>query len=705
MIGETATFSVVASGMAPLAYQWQRNGTNIAGATSSSYTTPVLTAADNGASFDVVVSNALGRVTSVTVILTVGQAPAFTSPAATTFTVGMAGSFTVMATGSPKPTISEAGALPAGVSFTAATGVLNGTPAAGSGGAYPITFTAHNGVGTDATQPFTLTVSNSGSTTLSVFPATMFFGQTALGVGTPAQVLTVTNTGTSTLNVSGVNVTGTHSSDFVAVNLCTSAVAPNGTCTITVVYTQTLVAPAIESATLQITSNASGSPQSVPLMGGGQFMAFSADKSHLVNTFTNQPVFITGEDAFSMIGQLSNADIEVYLADRAARGFNLIWIGAVDNTYSQNPPNNALGQAPFGGAPFTNMQEPYFAHLDYVIQRAGAYGITVLLNPAFSGFNCDDASGWCPELEAAGTGTLTAYGAYLGNRYQSYPNMMWLLGGDLNIPQQGVMIKNAHNAIALGIKSQDLVHLMTVQNIRGQAALDEWAGAPWLDLNSLYFLPTDFPSAANSNYQRVPFLPFFEMEDYYEGEHSMTQLQLRAEAYWAVLGGGYLGQFFGNNAIWNFGNPAYDTIGPWPNQLGSMGTLGRQYLGQLFRSREHWLLVPDIGGTVVTSCTPNCGTAAAYTQVIAARTSNGQTIVSYIPNGNGTSVTVNMSRITSSTHTVHAWWFNPRTGSATDHGTFANTGSMIFTPPDSNDWVLVLDDAAANLPAPGSADL
>src|SRR4029077_16564227 len=55
--GQTATFTVVATGTAPLSYQWQKNGANITGATSTSYTTPVTTTADSGASFAVVVSN------------------------------------------------------------------------------------------------------------------------------------------------------------------------------------------------------------------------------------------------------------------------------------------------------------------------------------------------------------------------------------------------------------------------------------------------------------------------------------------------------------------------------------------------------------------------------------------------------------------------------------------------------------------------
>ena len=96
---------------------------------------------------------------TLTVSTVVNQAPAITSPNNTTFTVGSNGGFTVTTTGIPTPTLSESGALPSGVTFNPATGVLSGTPAAGTGGVYPITFTASNGVPPDAMQGFTLTVS------------------------------------------------------------------------------------------------------------------------------------------------------------------------------------------------------------------------------------------------------------------------------------------------------------------------------------------------------------------------------------------------------------------------------------------------------------------------------------------------------------------------------------------------------------------
>ena len=55
---------------------------------------------------------------------------------------------------------------------------------------------------------------------------------------------------------------------------------------------------------------------------------------------------------------------------------------------------------------------------------------------------------------------------------------------------------------------------------------------------------------------------------------------------------------------------------------------------------------------------------------------------------------------------VRAWWFDPREGSARELGVYDNQGERDFTPPgapaEGNDWVLVLDDAAAKFSPPGS---
>src|SRR5207244_947678 len=98
--GETARFSVTATGTAPLSYQWRKNGVNITGATSASYTTPPTTAADNGSLFSVVVSNIGGSVTSNNATLTVRTPPTITTqPANKTVRAGQTAKFSVTATG------------------------------------------------------------------------------------------------------------------------------------------------------------------------------------------------------------------------------------------------------------------------------------------------------------------------------------------------------------------------------------------------------------------------------------------------------------------------------------------------------------------------------------------------------------------------------------------------------------------------------
>jgi hypothetical protein len=73
--GQSAQFSVVASGSAPLHYQWRRNGTDINGAQSDSYTLTTTVLADSGAKFSVVVTNDAGNRTSNDATLTVTDAP------------------------------------------------------------------------------------------------------------------------------------------------------------------------------------------------------------------------------------------------------------------------------------------------------------------------------------------------------------------------------------------------------------------------------------------------------------------------------------------------------------------------------------------------------------------------------------------------------------------------------------------------------
>ena len=147
--------------------------------------------------------------------------PAITSPAATTFTAGMADTFTVTTIGNFPPTLSETGPLPSGVTFVDnlnGTASLAGTPAAGTAGTYPLAITAANDVVPNATQDFTLTVAASAPTVTGLNPnggpaargnfvtitGTGFTGATAVDFGpTPATGVSVVSATTITARPPG----------------------------------------------------------------------------------------------------------------------------------------------------------------------------------------------------------------------------------------------------------------------------------------------------------------------------------------------------------------------------------------------------------------------------------------------------------------------------------------------------------------------
>jgi hypothetical protein len=162
--GQGATFSVVASGTAPLSYQWRRNGVPLSGATSASYTTPSTTTSDNGAQFTVVVSNSTGSVTSDAATLTVtspSPTPSITTASLPAGTVGSPYSAALSASaGTPPYTWSvSAGPLPNGLSLNSPAGLIAGTP--GMAGQFTFTVQVRDSAGATAAATFTLTIATS----------------------------------------------------------------------------------------------------------------------------------------------------------------------------------------------------------------------------------------------------------------------------------------------------------------------------------------------------------------------------------------------------------------------------------------------------------------------------------------------------------------------------------------------------------------
>ena len=168
--GQTATFSVTAAGTSPLTYQWQKGAAPINGATSASYITPATATSDSGSTFNVVVSNSAGQVTSNTAALTVNAAPVAPSitqqPSNQTVTAGQTATFSVTAAGTAplayqwqKGTTAITGAASASYTTAATTTFDNGAQ---------FSVVVSNSLGNATSNAATLTVNSAPAATTDV---------------------------------------------------------------------------------------------------------------------------------------------------------------------------------------------------------------------------------------------------------------------------------------------------------------------------------------------------------------------------------------------------------------------------------------------------------------------------------------------------------------------------------------------------------
>jgi Immunoglobulin domain/Immunoglobulin I-set domain/PQQ-like domain len=214
--GQSASFSVAASGTAPLSYQWQKNGAAIAGATAASYTTAPATTADGGTSFAVLVTNPAGSITSRSATLTVTEsgggavAPAITAqPADQTAKSGQTATFTVGASGTAPLTyqwLRNGLPLSGATSATYTTAVL-----ATSDGGAAFSVSIKNSAGSITSRAALLTVSGTAPT-ITTQPAdqTVKAGQSA--------AFTVAADGTAPLSYqwqkNGASISGATSTSY-----------------------------------------------------------------------------------------------------------------------------------------------------------------------------------------------------------------------------------------------------------------------------------------------------------------------------------------------------------------------------------------------------------------------------------------------------------------------------------------------------------
>jgi len=185
----------------------------------------------------------------------------------------------------------------------------------------------------------------------------------------------------------------------------------------------------------------------------------SSDHASLV-TDDGKPFLLHGEAAWSLIAQLDASQVNQYLTDRHNRGVNVVLVNLIEHKFALKAPQNATGVAPFRNKnDFTTTNEAYFAFADNVIDLAANLGMAVLLTPSYLGFEGTD-EGWYGEMSQMTTAQCSTYGKFLGQRYVSRHNIIWVWGGD-RTPQSGERAEGCMLAIRDAIHTAQPTALTT----------------------------------------------------------------------------------------------------------------------------------------------------------------------------------------------------------------------------------------------------
>ncbi|GAA0625232.1 DUF4038 domain-containing protein [Kutzneria viridogrisea] len=403
----------------------------------------------------------------------------------------------------------------------------------------------------------------------------------------------------------------------------------------------------------------------------------SANGRYLVDQH-GKPYLIAGDSPQGLFVTMSEPQAWRFFVNRRIAGFNALWINSLVTVDQGGRPDDSTFD---GIVPFTTPgdlstpNEQYFGRIERMVAMAQGQGLTIWLNPV-------ETCGHLPLLRANGVDKARAFGAYLGKRLRSYPNIVWFNGCDLQTwrdPADTALVQ----AVARGIKDVDPGHLQTVElNYLSSGSLDDPTWAEYIKLDAAY---TYYPTYAQvlKEYNRPQHMPVYLTEANYESEHDYTGPKtLRRQEYWTTLSGA-TGQFYGSGYTWQF-KPG------WQDHVDTPGTEQFEYVTDILRENRWYDLVPDQQHTLVTA---GYGTFNPYGNVndndyaTAARTEDGSTALVYVPTAR--TVTVDLGRMRGE---VTAVWYDPTNGEYRDT---AADGSGRFTTPGRNaegedDWVLLL---------------
>lgn len=398
-----------------------------------------------------------------------------------------------------------------------------------------------------------------------------------------------------------------------------------------------------------------------------------AGQRHLVDS-RGRPFMIRGDAAWCLMTQLKREDVDLYLEDRARKGFNAVLVQLMEPSLCAHAPLNPYGEAPFTSpGDLTRPNEAYFEHAEYVIGKAEGLGMLVLMAPAYLGYD-GGAEGWYRQMQEMGTVRLREFGRYVARRFGSHDNLLWVQGGDFNPPE-----KDLARAVAEGVRDVAPQALQTFHGSRRSTALGYLGPQEsWLNVNNIYTDEATVVEYAATEYRRST-MPFFLIEARYENERGTDEQVVRMQAYQSVLSGA-TGHVMGNRPVWGF-------FDGWRAALQSGGARSMAVMHRLFDGLPWWLLQPDLDGRFLTTG------AGSGRRAAAAVARDGSYAVVYSPSLRFLSC--DLSQLQG--QAVSARWYDPTNGtlSPVPGSPFEPRGARVFTPPGPNaggfeDWVLLL---------------
>jgi hypothetical protein len=414
------------------------------------------------------------------------------------------------------------------------------------------------------------------------------------------------------------------------------------------------------------------------------------------------PFLYLADTAWELFHRLSAEEADLYLQNRAAKGFTVIQAVVLSERGGLAEPN-ANGDLPLHDRDPSQPNEAYFEHVDWIVERAAVLGLVVGMLPTWGRYWKEVGQ---REASLLNADNARAYGRFVGARYRDQP-IIWILGGDQNIESDAE--RATVEALARGLEEGDGgAHLMTYHPRGPGRSSDYVHDAAWLDFNMIQsshgahdhdsglFVAHDYGLAPpKPTVDGEPRYEMLEVGFYFRGANRLDRFDaydVRQGAYWAMLAGA-CGHTYGHSSIWQMWAPGRDAAFgadvPWHEAMDHPGAFDMGRLRRLFEARPWWKLVPDQG---LIADGPRSGGA----KVRVARAADGSFLIAYSPRGEPFA----LDRSALGAQRARETWYDPRYGSAFTVHSGTGASYQTYAPPTSgrgNDWVLVLEDAEAGL--------